>query len=115
MSQQVIELSVPPENGVAADPPGYEMSIENMEHNGIIDQWVRRYKGLNPAMLPNGEAVALEQVRFATRNASRCAFVALRVNDAKNAHRPLAWLFCPEGHADFPPISERIRRPRGWP
>jgi hypothetical protein len=61
MSQQVIDLSVPPENGVAADPSGYEMSIENMGHNGIIDQWVRRYKGLNPAMLPNAEAVALER------------------------------------------------------
>jgi hypothetical protein len=57
MSQQVIDLSVPPENGVAADPSGYEMSIENMGHNGIIDQWVRRYT----AMLPNAEAVALEQ------------------------------------------------------
>ena len=77
MSQQVIDLSVPPENGVAADPPGYEMSIENMGHNGIIDQWVRRYKGLNPAMLPNGEAVALEQVRFSTRVATQVdAFVA---------------------------------------
>jgi hypothetical protein len=101
MWQQVIDLSVPAENGVAADPPGYEMSIENMGHNGIIHQWVRRYKGLNPARLPNGEAVALEQVRFSTRNAGRCAFVALRVNDAKNACRPLAWLFCREGTLAF--------------
>jgi hypothetical protein len=45
MSPRVIDLSVPLENGVRADPPGYEMSIENMGHKGIIDQWVRRYKG----------------------------------------------------------------------
>jgi len=46
MSQRIIDLSVPLENGVAADPPGYEMSIENMGHKGIIDQWARRHKGL---------------------------------------------------------------------
>ena len=109
MSQQVIDLSEPPENGVAADPPGYEMSIENMGHNGIIDQWVRRYKGLNPAMLPNApamlpnaEAVSLEQVRFSTRVATQVdGFVALRVKDAKIAYRPLAWLFRREGTLAF--------------
>ncbi|HXW30101.1 MAG TPA: hypothetical protein VEK55_12130 [Xanthobacteraceae bacterium] len=46
MSQRIIDLSVPLEHGVAADPPGYEMSIENMGHKGIIDQWARRHKGL---------------------------------------------------------------------
>jgi hypothetical protein len=67
-SQRVIDLSVPLENGVAADPPGYEMSIENMGHKGITDQWARRHKGPNPATLPNGEAVALEQIWLSRHN-----------------------------------------------
>jgi hypothetical protein len=48
MSPRVIDLSVPLENGVAADQPGYEMSIENMRHKGIIDQWARRHNGPAP-------------------------------------------------------------------
>ena len=48
MSPRVIDLSVPLKNGVAADQPGYEMSIENMRHKGIIDQWARRHNGPAP-------------------------------------------------------------------
>jgi hypothetical protein len=71
MSQRVIDLSGPLENGVAADPPGYEMSIEKIGHKGIIDQWARRYKGLNAATLPNAEAGALEQVRLSRHNGTQ--------------------------------------------
>jgi hypothetical protein len=48
MSRRVIDISVLPKKGVAADQPGYEMSIENMGHKGIIDQWARRQNAPAP-------------------------------------------------------------------
>jgi kynurenine formamidase len=59
---------VPLENGVPADPPGYELSIEYLGHKDTLHRWTERYRDLNPQTLRNGEAFALERVHLSTHN-----------------------------------------------
>jgi kynurenine formamidase len=68
MGFKIIDLSVPLENGVASDPPGYEYSIEYMSHRDTFPVWGRRYKGLKIEDLPDQEAFALEKVHLSTHN-----------------------------------------------
>jgi len=68
MGLKIIDLSVPLENGVASDPPGYEYSIEYMSHRDTFPVWEKRYKGLKIEDLPDQEAFALEKVHLSTHN-----------------------------------------------
>jgi kynurenine formamidase len=68
MQRQIVDLSVPLENGVPADPPGYELSIEYLGHQDTLHRWKERYRDLNPLDLRNGEAFALERVQLSTHN-----------------------------------------------
>jgi kynurenine formamidase len=68
MQRQIIDLSVPLENGVPADPPGYELSIEYLGHKDTLHRWTERYRNLDPQMLRNGEAFALERLHLSTHN-----------------------------------------------
>ncbi len=56
------------ENGVPADPPGYEFQIEYTSHQDTVPMLQRRYEGLRPEELPNSEAFALETVHLSTHN-----------------------------------------------
>jgi kynurenine formamidase len=98
MPQRIIDLSVPLENGVPADPPGYEMSIEYIGHKATLDQWARRYKGLDARTLPNGEAFALERVHLSTHNGTHVDapwhYASIMANgepSAKIDEMPLEW------------------------
>lgn len=71
MLQRILDLYVPPQNGVPADARGYEMSLEYMRHKGTIDQWARQYKGLDPTTLPNGGGSAREHVRRSSCNGTQ--------------------------------------------
>ena len=68
MQRRIVDLSVPLENGVPADPPGYELSIEYLGHKDTLHLWTERYRDLNPQALRNGEAFALERVHLSTHN-----------------------------------------------
>ncbi len=68
MQRRIVDLSVPLENGVPADPPGYELSIEYLGHKDTLHRWTERYRDLNPQTLRNGEAFALERVHLSTHN-----------------------------------------------
>jgi hypothetical protein len=101
MSQRVIDLSAPLENGVAADPSGYEMSIENMGHKGIIDQWARRYKGLarhhfltqKPSRSRRSGPRRITQLRLLRGTTDRRWRTGKP--SAKKTEVPLAWFLCP--------------------
>lgn len=67
-NSRIIDLSVPLQNDVPADPPGYELSIEYKTHRETGPMWARRYEGLDPKDLPNGEAFAIEYLRLSTHN-----------------------------------------------
>jgi kynurenine formamidase len=68
MPRRIVDLSVPIENGVPADPPGYELQIEYLSHKDTLPILTGRYAGLQAAELPNGEAFGLEKVRLSTHN-----------------------------------------------
>jgi hypothetical protein len=96
MSQRVIDLSVPLENGVAADQPGYEMSIENMGHKGTIDQWAWRYKGLvRQRYLTEKPSRESGRRRIRQHPLLCCGLTGRRWRtgkpSAKNTEMPLAW------------------------
>jgi hypothetical protein len=108
MSPRVIDLSVPLENGVRADPPGYEMSIENMGHKGIIDQWVRRYKGPQ-RFLTERPSHSSGSGSDPQRNAVRCV-CAITGRRCENCLLAARVVVPPGGHGGFPPFLNSIRR-----
>ncbi|MEQ3554387.1 cyclase family protein [Pseudonocardia nematodicida] len=63
-----IDISMSLENGVPADPPGYEFRIDYTSHQDTVPMLQRRYEGLQADELPNSEAFALETVHLSTHN-----------------------------------------------
>jgi kynurenine formamidase len=68
MPRRIVDLSVPLENDVRSDPPGYDYTIEYISHRDTFPIWAKRYKGLELKDLPDQEAFALERVRLSTHN-----------------------------------------------
>ena len=66
--QRFVDLSMSLENGVPADPPGYEFHIEYISHSDTVPILQKRYKGLHASELIGGEAFALETIRLSTHN-----------------------------------------------
>jgi kynurenine formamidase len=63
-----VDLSVPLETGVAADPPGMAPEIDYIDHRQGAAQLAAAFPGLEAAQLPNGEGWAIERLRVTTHN-----------------------------------------------
>ncbi|MGE0563075.1 MAG: cyclase family protein [Pseudolabrys sp.] len=66
MARKLIDISVPLENDVAADPPGYGPAIEYRDHKQSVPEILKFFPGLAQSDLPDGEGWAMEWVRLST-------------------------------------------------
>lgn len=64
----IVDLSIPLENDVPADPPFQKVRIAYRHHRETAGEIVAAFPGLAPEQLPDGEGWAVEQVDISTHN-----------------------------------------------
>ena len=68
MKKTIIDISVPLENDVVSDPPGYEPHIEYLTHKQTTQEILNIFPGLKEEDLPEGQGWAIEWIRLMTHN-----------------------------------------------
>jgi kynurenine formamidase len=68
MTRRFVDLSVPLENDVAADPPPLRPRIVYQSHAETLDVFMKMLPGTNENDFPDGEAAASELVTMTTHN-----------------------------------------------
>ncbi len=67
MVARIVDISVPLENGVPSDPPGYGFKISYVPHKETAHLWLSRYENLKSEDI-GGEAFATEDIQLSTHN-----------------------------------------------
>ena len=66
---RLIDISVPLENDVAADPPGRGPHVTYRNHRETPAEIIGFFPGLKAEDLPDGEGWAVEEVKLSTHTA----------------------------------------------
>ena len=108
MPRQIVDISVPLENGVAADPPGYGPTIEYQDHRQTAPDVVKFFPGMTVDELPDREGWAIEWIRLSTHCTTHLDapyHFASTMDHGKRAitidEVPLDWCFQPGVKLDF--------------
>jgi kynurenine formamidase len=108
MTRTIIDLSVPIENGILSDPPGYGPSIEYIDHRQSVPGLLGFFPGLAADDLPDGEAWAIERVQLTTHNGTHLDAPYHYASTMDGGRRaitidevPLDWCFQPGVKLDF--------------
>lgn len=108
MTRKFVDLSVPLENGVVSDPPGYLPKIDYIDHRASVDELRSFFPGLRAQDLPDGEAWAIERIQLITHNGTHLDapyHFASTMNRGERAitidEVPLDWCFRPGVKLDF--------------
>src|SRR5438128_2522011 len=68
MARKLIDISVPLQNDVPADPPGNHPTIQYIDHQQGLPRMLQFFDGLKAEDLPDGQGWAVEQVSLSTHN-----------------------------------------------
>ena len=108
MSRKFIDISVPLENTVPADPPPYRPNITYVDRQASVPQLLSIFPVLTRQELPDGEAWAIESVELITHNGTHLDapyHFASTMNHGQRAitidEVPLEWCFQPGVKLDF--------------
>src|ERR1700682_6015921 len=113
MEQTFIDISVPLENGVVSDPPGYLPKIDYIDHRMSLGELRGFFPGLRDEDLPDGEAWAIERIELITHNGTHLDapyHFASTMNKGERAitidEVPLDWCMQPGVKLDFRKVPD---------
>lgn len=108
MPRQLVDLSIPLQNDVPADPPGTQPAIEYIDHQKGLPRMLQFFDGLKKEDLPDGQGWAVEQVNLSTHNGTHLDapyHFHPTMNRGERAWTidevPLDWCFQPGVKLDF--------------